>query len=70
MTAWLRAQGVEGDRPLHTLRKEFGSIICAAADIHTSQPPVAALEPGYDGRFLCGSPEARDRAGHGHAPTQ
>lgn len=36
VTTWLRAQGVEGDRPLHTLRKEFGSIICAAADIHTA----------------------------------
>lgn len=36
VTAWLRANGVTGDRPLHTLRKEFGSIICAAADIHTA----------------------------------
>jgi len=35
-TSWLRAHGVTGDKPLHTLRKEFGSIICAAADIHTA----------------------------------
>jgi integrase len=36
VTAWLRANGVVGDRPLHTLRKEFGSIICASGDIHTA----------------------------------
>jgi integrase len=36
VTTWLRSHGVTGDKPLHTLRKEFGSIICAAADIHTA----------------------------------
>ncbi len=36
VTSWLRNHGVTGDKPLHTLRKEFGSIICAAADIHTA----------------------------------
>lgn len=36
VTTWLRKHGVTGDRPLHTLRKEFGSIICAAADIYTA----------------------------------
>lgn len=36
VTAWLRQQGVKGDKPLHALRKEFGSIICASADIHTA----------------------------------
>lgn len=36
VTDWLRANGVTGHKPLHTLRKEFGSIICAAADIHTA----------------------------------
>jgi integrase len=36
VTAWLRANGVAGERPLHTLRKEFGSIICASGDIHTA----------------------------------
>jgi integrase len=36
VTAWLRSERVTGDKPLHTLRKEFGSIICAAADIHTA----------------------------------
>lgn len=36
VTAWLRKQGIKGDKPLHTLRKEFGSIICASADIYTA----------------------------------
>ncbi len=36
VTAWLRKQGIKGNKPLHTLRKEFGSIICASADIHAA----------------------------------
>jgi integrase len=36
VTAWLRKYGVLSDRPLHTLRKEFGSIIAEKADIHTA----------------------------------
>lgn len=36
VNTWLRANGVTGTKPLHTLRKEFGSIICAVADIHTA----------------------------------
>lgn len=36
VTAWLRSQGIIANKPLHTLRKEFGSIICASADIHAA----------------------------------
>lgn len=36
VTDWLRKNGVKSDRPLHCLRKEFGSIICANADIHAA----------------------------------
>lgn len=35
-TKWLRSQGVEGRCPLHTLRKEFGSHICANSDIFSA----------------------------------
>ena len=28
LLAWLRAQGVTGHNPIHTLRKEFGSLLC------------------------------------------
>lgn len=33
---WLRANGVDSDRPIHVLRKEFGSIINAQSDIFTA----------------------------------
>jgi integrase len=36
VTKWLRAHGVEGKKPMHTLRKEFGSLVNAATDIHTA----------------------------------
>ena len=36
LTVWLRGKGVMGNKPLHTLRKEFGSMIAATADIHTA----------------------------------
>lgn len=36
VTGWLRAHGVKAQKPLHALRKEFGSIVNAATDIHTA----------------------------------
>lgn len=36
VTKWLREHGVNCDKPLHTLRKEFGSIICEIADIYAA----------------------------------
>lgn len=36
VTAWLRQNGVDSDRPIHVLRKEFGSIINAQSDIFTA----------------------------------
>jgi hypothetical protein len=36
VTKWLRENGVRADRPLHVLRKEFGSIINAQSDIYTA----------------------------------
>lgn len=35
-TAWLRSKGVLADKPLHTLRKEFGSLVNEKADIFTA----------------------------------
>ena len=29
LIAWLRSKGVNGTKPLHTLRKEYGSLICS-----------------------------------------
>ena len=36
LTHWLRKNGVEGSKPLHTLRKEAGSIIATKAGIHAA----------------------------------
>ncbi len=33
---WLRVKGVMDNKPIHTLRKEFGSMIAATSDIHTA----------------------------------
>ena len=33
---WLRRQGVSAPKPLHLLRKEFGSLIAASADLLTA----------------------------------
>ena len=36
LTVWLRAKGVTATKPLHELRKEFGSQICAKAGIYAA----------------------------------
>jgi integrase len=33
---WLRAHGITAHKPIHTLRKEFGSLVCESADIFTA----------------------------------
>jgi integrase len=34
LTSWLREHGVKSDKPIHELRKAFGSLICQKAGIH------------------------------------
>ena len=36
LTGWLRAKGIATPKPLHDLRREFGSIIAATSDIYTA----------------------------------
>ena len=36
LTAWLRAKGITANKPLHELRKEFGSQICAKNGIYAA----------------------------------
>ncbi len=36
LISWLRTHGCNGLKPLHTLRKEFGSMICAVHGIHSA----------------------------------
>src|SRR5207237_1635157 len=36
LNKWLRERGVTGNRPLHTLRKEYGSQVCAKHGIYAA----------------------------------
>jgi integrase len=36
LLSWLRTHGVDALKPLHALRKEFGSVICASYGIHAA----------------------------------
>ena len=36
LTTWLRDYGVEGNKPLHTLRKEAGAIVATEAGIYAA----------------------------------
>ena len=36
LKTWLRANGITGNKPIHTLRKEFGSLVCESSDIFTA----------------------------------
>lgn len=51
VTAWLRAAGVSGSKPLHTLRKEFGSLICESADIFTASRQLRHSNIGTTAAF-------------------
>jgi integrase len=54
LIAWLRVHGGRGQRPLHTLRKEFGSLIAQSYGIraakemlgHADISATAAQTPG------------------------
>jgi integrase len=37
LISWLRSKGVEGGKPLHALRKEFGSLIAASYGIYAAK---------------------------------
>ena len=36
LATWLRANGVEGKRPVHTMRKEFGSLVAKRFGLHAA----------------------------------
>lgn len=46
LTKWLRANGVTGNRPLHTLRKEFGSQLCAKHGIYAASHALRHADIG------------------------
>jgi Phage integrase family len=46
MTDWLRSKGVPGNRPLHALRKEFGSQICEQFGIYAASRALRHADIG------------------------
>jgi integrase len=65
LVAWLRQNGVNGKKPLHTLRKEFGSQICAAYGVHAASRQLRHADIAITNMFYT---DARKRAltGLGH----
>jgi integrase len=70
LTGWLRAQGVNANKPLHTLRKEYGSQVCAQFGIHAASRALRHADIGVTAQFYTDS-RARISSGLGHllAPT-
>jgi integrase len=74
LTEWLRAHGVSGNKPLHTLRKEYGSLLTRTYGIHAASRALrhadlrttsehysdstARAMPGI-GRFLAQKPQKK-----------
>jgi integrase len=65
LITWLRQNGVNGNKPLHTLRKEFGSQICAAHGVHAASRQLRHADIAITNMFYT---DARKRAltGLGH----
>jgi integrase len=51
LAAWLRERGVEGDKPIHVLRKEFGSRINELGDIHAASMALRHADIGITAQF-------------------
>lgn len=62
---WLRQNDVKGNKPLHTLRKEFGSQVCAAHGVHAASRQLRHADIAITNMFYT---DARKRAltGLGH----
>jgi integrase len=62
LTAWLREKGVRTQRPLHTLRKEFGSLVRQAHGIHAASKALRHGSLSVSSQFYV---ESRKRATSG-----
>jgi integrase len=54
---WLRSKGVEGLRPIHTMRKEFGSLICQQAGLYAASRALRHADVGITARHYLDSKE-------------
>jgi integrase len=65
LNLWLREQGVKATKPLHALRKEYGSQICATHGIHAASRALRHADIGITNQFYTDS-RARVTSGMGH----
>jgi integrase len=54
---WLRKNGAEGLRPLHTMRKEFGSLVCHQAGLYAASRALRHADVGITARHYLDSKE-------------
>jgi integrase len=62
---WLRKKGVRSNTPLHTLRKEYGSQICARFGIYAAQTALGHSDPKVTAQHYL-EPKKRSVLGFGH----
>jgi integrase len=55
LTAWLRLQGVTEQKPLHTLRKEFGTLVNLAHGIHAASKALGHADITLTNNFYTDS---------------
>ncbi len=48
---WLRAHGITAQKPIHTLRKEFGSLVCESSDIFTASRQLGHASVGMTATY-------------------
>jgi integrase len=65
LTEWLRCHGDRTPKPLHTLRKEFGSMICASSGIHAASRALRHSAVAVTDMYYTDS-RSRVRTGLGH----
>jgi integrase len=65
LTQWLRAKGIQGNTPLHTLRKEFGSSVCTAHGVYAASRALRHADLAITAQFYVES-RSRVTAGMSH----
>jgi integrase len=65
LLGWLRSHGVKSRTPLHTLRKEYGSQICAGFGIYAAQVALGHSDPKVTAMHYL-EPKKRAVLGFGH----
>jgi integrase len=69
LTTWLREKGIRSRTPIHTLRKEFGSMIAQQYGIHAASAALRHADIGITSRHYVGKKQ-RTAVGLGYLLTQ